>query len=165
MSKRPSAGYLKFTAPPLDPKIAALGGPLELKTPGSSEWIIQITHKAQHVLHSLESSTSEWEKVIEQIEAQQVWAKYPAGKPYGTREAYFVGEFGRPEPELTRAKVEQQLQKKGGQPGNQNAKKDKNEHSNTMFVSRDACYIRARLERDGHTEILAQIEAASSFSS
>jgi hypothetical protein len=50
------------------------------------------------------------------------------------------------------------LGQKGGQPGNRNARKEKNEHSNTTFVSRGSDYIRARLKRDGHTDELAAIE-------
>jgi hypothetical protein len=58
-------------------------------------------------------------------------------------------------------KEAQQLQKQGGQPGNQNARKGKNGPCVTRAVSlgenTNAAYIRARLERDGQTELLAQV--------
>jgi hypothetical protein len=123
------------------------------------EWIVQTISLASNRLAGLEHSTEEWLKVVQDLESERVWEKIPPEKPYGSREAFFIAEFGRPEPELTAAKVKQQLGHKGAQPGNQNASKQQNEHSNATFVSRGSDYIRARLERDGRTELLARVDS------
>lgn len=52
--------------------------------------------------------------------------------------------------------------KKGGQPGNRNAAKDRNESSATRFVSlgklADVAYFRERLKNDGRTDLLSRID-------
>jgi hypothetical protein len=129
-------------------------GRRDTKERGSVEWIVQTTHFASTCLASLERSTEDWLKVIADLEGERVWEKIPPEKPYGSREAFFIGEFGRPEPELTAAKEKQQLaQAKHAGPG-RGHKTD----SNTIRFGRDAAYIRARLERDGKTDLLARVE-------
>jgi ParB-like chromosome segregation protein Spo0J len=91
-----------------DPNKAALIGPRGAKTPGSIDWIIQTTRMASLSLHSLERSTEEWLAVVKELEEYSVWDHYPEDKPYGSRDAFFLGEFGKPEPELTRPKAELQ---------------------------------------------------------
>jgi hypothetical protein len=157
MLKRSLQKSLGLQDPPLDPKIAALYGPLENKVVGSGPWIMQMTAKAQGLLLSLEHDTSEWLVVRDELDGEEVWKKYPADKPYGTREAYYREEFGRPEPELTQAKIIQQLQEQGRRG---KAKRPDDIRSLSLGdkggTGRD--YIRARLERDGKTELLAQVE-------
>lgn len=147
--------FAKKAVAQLEPKKAALIGPRESKTPGSIPWIIQTTRMASLSLHSLERSTEEWLAVVQELEQYAVWEHYPEEKPYGSREAYFIGEFGKPEPELTRTKVEQQLRAKAGRP-----KKGTENDGNNIISPRgsNAAYIRARLQRDGHTDMLAKIE-------
>jgi hypothetical protein len=88
--------------------------PLALKEPGSEPWIIQITHKAQGIWHSLESDTKEWREVVQEIDAERVWEKYPPEKPHGTRDAFYRTELGAPESLLTQLKEAQQLLAHGG---------------------------------------------------
>jgi hypothetical protein len=153
MSKPQQSRRLDLRDSPLDPKIAAAFGPRDLKTPGSFEWIVQTTSYAQRVWVSLDRDTKDWLKVVTEIDEQQVWNVYPPEKPYGTRDAYFRGEFGKPEPELTGAKAAQQLAKNG---------RPSKENSGITRVSlgkeNSVAYIRARLERDGQHELLDQVE-------
>jgi len=143
---------------PLQPKQTALAGPRDLKTVGSEEWIIQTTLLASIRLTGLEHSTEEWLKIVAELEGQCVWEKYPARKPYGTREAYFLGELGRPEPELTRAKVEQQLMKHGGDRRSEETNQARNTRLKPLGESQTVARIRARLKRDGREDLLAKIE-------
>jgi hypothetical protein len=124
------------------------------------EWIIQTTHYAQGVLVSLERDVKDWRQVVAELESVEVWKLYPPEKPYRSRDAFFIGEFGKPEPELTRAKVEQQLRAKGAPEGNQNRAKNKSRNTRieSLGESQTVARIRARLERDGLTEDLARIE-------
>jgi len=152
MLKKHSSKFLDLK-PALDPKLAALYGPIDLKVPGSEEWIIQLTARAVRVWMSLTDDTQEWREVVAKLDAQEVWRKYPPEKPYGTRDAFYRAELGAPEPMLTRMKEAQQLMAQGRPKKNESEK-----GSNTTFSSRGADYIRARLERDGKTELLGKIE-------
>jgi phage N-6-adenine-methyltransferase len=163
MLKQHSSGYLNLKLPPRDPKKLALFGPRELKTPGSEEWIIQTLFHANGIWHSLAYDTKKWQDVVAELDQQQVWLKYPKEKPYGTRAALYMEELGADEPVLTQAKEEQQLRAKAGAPeGNQNAAKNKPDNvrivSEAQSYGNSAAYIRARLERDGKTELLARIQ-------
>jgi hypothetical protein len=158
---------------PLDPKRAAAFGPRDLKAKGSFEWTVQTTSHAQGIWVSLDRNTKDWLRVVAEIDECEVWKTYPPEKPYGTRDAYFRGEFGQPEPILTRLKEAQQLMVNGGDRKSEaferqqlqqhgGDRKSGNQFSITKLKSvsarSDAAYIRARLERDGHTELLAKIE-------
>lgn len=156
LSKKHSSKWLDLREAPPDPAHAASFGPRDLKERGSEAWIIQTTHRAQGILVSLECDTAEWNKIIADIDGERVWEKYPARKPYGTRDAYFKAEFsGRSEPELTRAKVEQQLAKHGG---DRKSEQVKDQVGNTKLIGNTHNYITARLKRDGHEELLAKVE-------
>jgi hypothetical protein len=154
-------------APP-DLKLRALSGPRDLKTPGSLEWIIQTTHRAQGIWLSLNDDTKAWSDIVAELDGQEVWSKYPPEKPYGTRNAFYRAELGAAEPELTRAKEDQQLQKKGGQIPH--SKSEGSSNARPLGKRCDSTYIRSRLERDSQdgqrpkrereqkAELLAQIE-------
>jgi len=143
--------------------VAALAGPITLKTPGSEEWVIQMTAKALRVWMSLNDDTRTWRDTVARIDEQQVWKIYPKEKPYGTRDAYYRAELGAPEPELTLLKEVQQLQKQGrAEDALRDEKgrylpKDSNADNVSFGHGNQAAYIRARLERDGKTELLAKI--------
>jgi hypothetical protein len=151
---------------PLDPKLAALGGPIDLKVPGSEEWIIQLTARALRIWRSLTADTKSWSDTVARLDEQEVWKKYPKEKPYGTRDAFYRGEMGAPEPELTLLKEVQQLQRHGGDHKSEAFKQTQsqphsdNQPRNTRLIgaSDNAAYIRARLERDGKPELLAKID-------
>jgi hypothetical protein len=166
MSKHRSSRTLDLKPAPPDPKIAALYGPLDLKKPGSFEWIVQLTRKAQGIWVSLERSTKDWTDAVSQLDGQMVWDKFPPEKPYGTRDAFYRAELGAPEPELTRAKQDQQLAKNGGDRKSV-AFKDarqliENQSRNTRLkplgASDTAARVRARLKRDGRTDLVAKID-------
>ena len=65
-----------------------------------------------------------------------------------------LGEFGQPEPELTRAKVEQQLMKNGRPNKETRVVRD----FPSLGESQTVAGIRARLKRDGREDLLAKIE-------
>jgi hypothetical protein len=174
MSRQHLSRSLDLKPAPPDPKLAALYGPIDLKVPGSEEWIIQLTARAVRLWMSLTEDTKSWRDAVARLDAEEVWKKYPKEKPYGTRDAFYRGEMGAPEPELTLLKEAQQLQKNGGDRRSQafqetqqlqhhgGEQKPANQSSNTRLkpVSKrcDTTYIRARLERDGKTALLDQIE-------
>jgi hypothetical protein len=150
--------------PPLDPKKLALFGPRELKMPGSEEWIIHTLFHANRVWHSLTYDTRQWQEVVNELDQQEAWLKYPTEKPYGTRAAFYMGELGADEPFLTHAKEAQQLRAKAGAPeGNQNAAKNNPDNIRIDSLGyqggTSAAYIRARLERDGKTDLLAKVQS------
>ena len=163
MLKKHSSKFLDLK-PALDPKLAALYGPIDLKVPGSEEWIIQLTARAVRVWMSLTDDTQEWREVVAKLDAQEVWRKYPPEKPYGTRDAFYRAELGAPEPMLTRMKEAQQLMAQGraldaprDKKGRYLSKESNGDHI-TFGRGTQAAYIRARLERDGKTELLGKIE-------
>ena len=84
---------------------------------------------------------------------------YPAEKPYGTRAAFYRNELGAPEPLLTQLKEAQQLLRaKPGRPKKGEGINSSNTRISPLGKKCDAAYIRARLERDGKSELLAQID-------
>jgi hypothetical protein len=150
MSKQHSSRFLDLKPPPLDPKLAAQSGPIDLKEPGSEEWTIQLTARAVRIWMSLNDDTKAWRDAVAKLDAQQVWRTYPKEKPYGTRDAYYRAEMGAPEPELTLLKEVQQLQKHGT---NQHTRGDS---ITTSSPGRGSTYIRARLQRDSCREDLPE---------
>ena len=81
--------------------------------------------------------------------------------PEIVREALVMLKRMKPEwavPFQAAADIGRTLRAGGAQPGNQNARRSKNDRSVTTFVSRGSDYIRARLKRDGHDALLAQVE-------
>jgi len=81
-------------------------------------------------------------------------------------------ELGAPEPLLTQLKETQQLMAHGGDHISEKFKEARQQllcnmggdrrseqGSNTTLLGRDSAYIRARLERDGKTELLAKMDA------
>jgi hypothetical protein len=114
MSKRHSSGCLDLKPASPDPRLAALHGPRDLKTPGSEEWIIQTRFVASSIWASLSDDAKRWYDIVTELDNQKVWLKYPKGKPYGTRAAFYRSELGADEPELTTAKEQQQLAAKAG---------------------------------------------------
>src|SRR4029450_2164991 len=164
MSKPQQSKFLDLRDSPPDPKIAAPFAPRDLKTPGSFEWNVQTTSYAQGIWVSLKCTTKDWLQVVAEIDAQQIWKRYPPEKPYATREAYFKGEFGQPEPVLTQLKEAQQLLAHGGDRHSVEFKQlaqhggQRQRDIVTLKRGNQSAYIRARLERDGHTELLEKIE-------
>ena len=100
MSSRNYSGNLfaKSPKPPLDLRQRALIGNRESKPKGSPEWIAQTCFLASNRLASLEHSVESWMEVLQELEEVNAWEVFPPEKPYGTREALFLGEFGKPEP-------------------------------------------------------------------
>lgn len=125
----------KKTGALLHPKKAASVGRRDSNEPGSSEWIIQTTRLASARLASLEHSVERWKEIVAELESYRVWERFPPETPYGSRDAYFRAEFGKPEPDLTRTSVEQGLHRSS-----------RTEH------------IRARLRRDGQLELLEKLD-------
>ena len=83
------------------------------------------------------------------------WAELERTYQYAQRYAPAVFE-------LPYQEAREELKKEGGQQGNQNARKAKNESRNTRVVSiaqsQTTAYILAKLKRDGHMEILERID-------
>jgi len=147
--------------PVLDLKLAALASPLDQKEPGSEAWIIQMTAKAVRIWMSLDDDTKQWRDAVAKLDAQKVWEKYPPEKPYGTRDAFYRAELGAPEPMLTQLKETQQaiVRAKAGRPKKGDENNSGNARIKLVGRDNDAAYIRARLERDGKTELLARVDA------
>jgi hypothetical protein len=106
-------------------------------------------------LGSLNRSMEDWLGILAELEQYRVWEHFPEDHPYGTREAYFKGEFGQPEPELTRIK---KLQQRGV---NQYTMEHNGASDPIRSFGTSSAYYRARLVRDGLGEELAAVDAGT----
>jgi hypothetical protein len=104
----------------------------------------------------LEPVLGEWAKL------KHNWSDFVAGKISGKQlDKRILGNAKGGQPGNQNAK---KLDDQGAQPGNQNASQGKNESDNVRIVSlgeeggNSAAYIRARLKRDGKTELLGKVE-------
>jgi hypothetical protein len=106
----------------------------------------------------LSAIPKEWREVVQEIDAERVWEKYPPKKPHGTRDAFYREELGAPEPMLTQLKEAQQLMAHGGDRksakvqlqlgGDRKPTNSDDQVGDTKLIGHTAPYYRARLERD-----------------
>lgn len=143
-------------------------GPRSLKEPGSPEWCWQTLDALVADYKLIDERFDEVGGALSQLKEVEAWKVIPTDKPYGSLGRMLAQELGIDsksiQREIAQARKRRKLAKQSGAPvGNRNASKNNPDNisvvSEPMSYGTSRAYILDRLDRDGQTDLAADVRS------
>ena len=138
-------------------------GPRSLKEPGSPEWCWQTLDALVADYKLIDERFDEVGGALSQLKEVEAWKVIPTDKPYGSLGRMLAQELGIDsksiQREIAQARKRRKLGKQGGDRRSEAVRTDQGVDNTLVRGSTNREYILARLDRDGLTDLAADVRS------